>query len=576
MSTIPNGLAYVAAALRQTGRKISVICLAKKSSFDDLLLKIRDESINVLCIGALSADYPQLKKMVSKVRENFSHVKIMIGGGIINAEPEFIVQYLDMDFGCIGYGEELICEFADCLEANGDFSKIKGLIYKDSSDKLIINPRRPEPKCLDDIPYPAYELFNLVGLFGSNNDNSNKFVTIVGSRSCPYNCTFCFHPSGHSYKQRSLDSIFAEIEYWKNNLNITGVQFSDELFGNKRERVYEFCNHFKELNLELVVQLRVDIVTEELISMLADANCVGISYGIESANQDVLDSMKKHITLEQIENALKLTRQYNIAIMGNILFGDKVETYEMANESLNWWLCNSHYGLNLAFITAYPGTALYKYGVDIGRIDKLDFLEKGCPVVNLSLMSDKEFSKLKRKLELSYIQIGEPIINPRTEIDKDGAILFCGDCPNCYTSHYVRSEDFLLAAAYINNDYCFKCKSKVRITNHFQDYYVHSEYFEEFDYENKNIAVWGATHKAMFRMLTIKELREAVVVVVDKNYQEYNENSFLGFVVQPPEVLADTEFDVLYIGTRFFPARKSILDAAKEIIGNKKEIMLLS
>jgi radical SAM superfamily enzyme YgiQ (UPF0313 family) len=569
----PLGVAYVAGALRNTGRRISAINLSIINYLDELLNKIKDENIDVLCVGALSGQYPELKKMISAVRENFSHVKIIIGGGIITAEPEFIIKHLDMDFGCIGYGEDLICEFADCLEANGDFSKIKGLIYKNSSNVLIVNPRRPEPESINDIPYPALDLFGIGGGMGINKKNS---LPIIGSRSCPFNCTFCFSPSGYSYKERSLDSIFTEIKYWKNKFEITGVYFVDELFGRSKERVYEFCKRFYELDLELMVQLRVDIVTEKLISVLKNANCKSILYGIESVNQKVLDSMKKNITIQQIENALKLTHQYNIANFSNLIFGDKAETYEMANESLSWSYRNSSYGLFHNFIIAYPGTALYNYGVEIGRIDKLDFLEKGCPVVNLSSMSDREFEKLKRKVDGINSLFGEPVINPRTGIHEDGILMFYGDCPNCDTSNCIRSENFMESATVLSNDCCVKCGSKMRITNHFRDFYDGSDFFDEYDYENKKIAVWGATHKAMFRMLTIKELREAVVVIVDTNYQDCNKNSFMGFTVQSPEVLAAIEFDVLYIGARFFPARKSILDAAKEIIGNQKEVMLLS
>ena len=562
----PVGLAYVAAALRQTGRSISTFNFTSMNSIDDLLCKIEDDNTDVLCIGALSAQYPALKSLITAVRNNYPDVKILVGGGIITAEPEFVIQHLDIDFGCIGYGEELICEFAECLENNGDFSIIKGLIYKDCDGKLTINPSRPEPVNIDNIPYPAIDMFGFVG----------GTLFIAGSRSCIYNCTFCFHPSGYKYKERSLNSIFAEIDYWKQRYNISTVAFIDELFGKNKERVIEFCERFTNIGMNLYIQLRVDIVTEDLIIRLKNAKCTAISFGIESVNQSVLNSMRKSITVEQIENALSLARKYEITIVGNLIFGDKAETFDIANESLSWWFKNSHYGLNLDLIRAHPGTALYKYGVENGRIDRLDFLEKGCPVVNLSAMSDTDFSKLKRKMELMRNMIGEPITNPRIEENENGHLLFCGDCPNCNTSNYVRIENFNKSVAYMNSNFCIKCGSKVRITNHFMDFFNGSEYFSNYDYTNKRIAIWGATQKAQFRMASNKEFKKAVVAVVDTNYKDFSSNHLIGIPVQPPESLYETDFNVLYIGARFLIARQSIIDCAKGIIKSNTEIMPFS
>jgi len=568
---MPVGTAYVAAALRQTGRYVTGISLDYyENPIEALLKKIWDEQIDVLCIGELSKNYPVLKNTISAVRKNCSHIKIIVGGGIITAEPEFIAQHLDMDFGCVGYGEETICELADCLETNGDFSKIKGLVFKNEANQVIITPRRPEPDNLDDIPFPALELFGFKG-------GKNQELRIVGSRSCTHNCTFCFHPSGYRYKERSLDNIFSEISYWKEKFKISKVEFSDELFGSNKERVLEFCRRFKKLGMKFTVQLRVDVVTEELIGALADSDCISIAYGIESMNQKVLDSMRKQITVEQVEAALMITRKYNVPIIGNIIFGDMIETYDMAKESLNWWFQNLHYGINLWFIAAYPGTALYRYGIKTGRIkDKLRFLEERCPVTNLSEMSDSEFAKLQRLVELMQKMSGEPVTNVRIEKQEDGDFLFGADCPNCGISNFAAYDAILNNAFSTVYQYCTKCGSKLILAQRFQEYLKDNYYFEEYDYRDKKIAVWGASPKTLFRLAANKRMRDAVVVVADLAYRRYCDNLFAGFSVCAPEMLSTINFDILYIGSRV--SRKGILNMAKEILGDeyeKKEIMMM-
>jgi len=565
----PIGLAYVAAALRQSGRHISSFNFGNhKDPIKVLLQKIEYNDIDVLCLGALSEEFSYLRDTIATVRKNCPSVKIIVGGGIITAEPEFMIQHLDMDFGCVGYGEETICEFAECLETHGDFSKIKGLIYKDETGQFIINPRRPEPENLDNIPFPALDLFGL--------NSSSRLLPILGSRSCTHNCTFCFHSSGYRYKNRSLDNIFLEIEYWKEKFDITIVNFFDELFGYKKEHIYEFCRRIKILGLKFIISLRVDIVSEELIKVLSESGCVYIGYGIESVNQQVLDSMRKQITVEQIEYALKITKQYNIKSTGNILFGDRVETYEMATETLLWWLKNIHFGLNIMFINAYPGTVMYKHGVKTGRIqDKLKFLEDKCRKVNLSAMSDAEFSRLHEQVKLMMGLVMKTANKTRFEIGEDGVVLVCGDCPHCGTTISVDYEQVDLTFDLFDRQSCTKCGSCIKLFPKERDNLLDKSYFNEFNYKGKKIAVWGLTPKAKFRLASNRNMRDAVVVIVDRDYQRF-ENKFLGFEVQSPKVLSKIEFDVLYIGSDV--SRLGIFSMAKEIIGSEiyhKEIMLI-
>ena len=568
IESIPIGLAYVAAALRNTGRYVTGINLGwHEEPLNALLQKIEYDAIDVLCISGMSPEFPELREMISVVRNNYPQIKVIVGGNIITAEPEFIIQHLDMDFGCVGYGEETICDLAECLENNGDFSKIKGLIYKDEAGQFIINPKRPQPEGLDDFPFPALELFGFTG--------RNQCLSMVTARSCINNCTFCFRYNGYKYMKRSLDNIFLEIDYWREKFPISTIVFRDELFAKDKEEALEFCRRIKKYDVNYVVILRVNIVTEELIQVLAESGCIAIFYGIESMNQKVLDSMRKNITVEQIEYALKITRKYNITDIGNLIFGDPAETYDMAKESLDWWFKNTQYNVRLTMVIPFPGSALYKYGVKTGRINnKLSFLEDRCPPVNLSAMSDAEYNKIQWH-NLCLHGMKRPAKNVRFEAGADGSVLICGNCPYCgtvnYTDHFAGGFSFWLT----HDSSCTECSGKIMFSSEYNNNYFELRYFNEFNYEEKKIAVWGLSEKAKFRLATNKDMRESVVVIVDRNCRCFKDK-FLGFDVRSPSVLSKTDFDVLYIGSSI--ARESILNMAREIVGSeiyKKEIMIM-
>ena len=129
--------------------------------------------------------------------------------------------------------------------------------------------------------------------------------------------------------------------------------------------------------------------------MLKDAGCDIMSFGLESADNRILKSMKKNTTIEQSEKALKLVYDAGISLEGAFIFGDIEETWETANNTLNWWRNHPEYKINLNLITVYPGTHLYNYACEKGLIkDKIQFLKEGCPQVNVSKLTDEHFAIL--------------------------------------------------------------------------------------------------------------------------------------------------------------------------------------
>ena len=162
-------------------------------------------------------------------------------------------------------------------------------------------------------------------------------------RSCPFNCTFCFHPSGTKYRKRSIDSVFEEIDYLIEHYHIKNIAVTDELFVRKMEDAKEFCRRITQRGIGYVISLRVDMVNREMLTLLRDSGCLSIGFGLESADNSILASMKKHITVEQIDDAMGLCCELGLNCMGNFIFGDQNETYETAMNTINWWKNHPQY-----------------------------------------------------------------------------------------------------------------------------------------------------------------------------------------------------------------------------------------
>lgn len=406
---MPMGILYVSAYVKRSGiANVYTLNLNHVSGeeYDILQSYIANNKIDFVGLGGLSGEYSDIVRIVSYVRKIDHNVIIQVGGGIMTADPMITMQAMpDVDFGIIGEGEQTSVELIDAITRKLDVTSVNGIIYRDE-DGFGITNRRVEIDDLDTLPFPDYEGFNYAEYLRLNpdlSDEGKKYsqVSVIGGRSCKYNCTFCFHPSGSKYRQRSLDSIFSEIDYLVRNYDISYIALREELFATDNERVRQFCERVKSYDFDWSIQLRIDCINQELVDLLKNTRCRYLFVGVESADDRVLKSMRKGITLEQIERALDMLRNAGLNSRSGIIFGDTVETFESAMFTLNWFKKNyTKYRMFVDMIIAFPGSVLYKKACENGVIpNPIEFLKDGCPIVNVSQMTEQEFVDLVTIIE---------------------------------------------------------------------------------------------------------------------------------------------------------------------------------
>ena len=402
---MPLGILYVSAALKASGvANVFTLNLNHQEEDDETVLRrwIADNSIDIVGSTGISGQFIEVYPMLQTVRRIAPHVRIIVGGGMITADAVSAMEAFGgtVDYGCIGEGEITVPELVTAIFRNKPTAGIKGLIYRENGE-WIITPRREDIMDLDSIPFPDYAGFDYDKYLAANGETENGIkyspVAIIGGRSCKYNCTFCFHPSGSRYRQRSLDSIFAEIDYLVSHYEVNYIALREELFASDVQRVLDFCERIKSYPLVWSIQLRVDSVTPEMVAALKNSNCRYVFLGIESADNRILKSMRKHITIEQVEYALNLAISAGLDTRSTIILGDEIESVESAYRTVEWWQKHRRFSsIVMDMIIAFPGSTLYRHARMNGRIpDPIQFLKDGCPIINLSTeMSDEEYLKL--------------------------------------------------------------------------------------------------------------------------------------------------------------------------------------
>ena len=256
-------------------------------------------------------------------------IPVVMGGTHVTFQPEEALAYAD--YVVRGEGEETIVELVQCLEKNGDLSKIKGLSYKDGG-KIIHNPPREFIKNLDEIPIPDYSIVNDYKKLG--------VISVSTSRGCPFNCTFCSVPAfnGKVFRTCSVDRVIEEIDTHLRNLNMNYLFFTDDIFNYNKKRTKEILKRMIENKLTPLwgAQVRHEASRdEEMMELMKKANCDRVFVGFESINPKTLELYNKKECIKNIEDAVKTLHKYRIKVHGMFVLGsdeDNVETIKKTGE----------------------------------------------------------------------------------------------------------------------------------------------------------------------------------------------------------------------------------------------------
>ena len=305
-------------------------------------------------------------------------VPIILGGVHVTALPEVTMEtYRQFDVAIIGEGEETIVELLKTIDGGESLDNVDGLVYR-QGERVLTTKHREMIKDLDTLPLPAWHLLpDITKYYQQNYAGANRLPSnhVMTSRGCYGKCIFCDRSvSGQIVRTHSVDYVLDMIDVLHNKYGIRDITMHDEVFICKKKRINEICDRLIEKKWDLTwsCEARVNNVGNgdlELLKKMKRAGCWRIAYGIESGSQDVLDFIKKDITLEQIERAVKLTREAGIKAYGFFMFGHPTETKERMLETVNLLSRLNITDFGLTYFIPYPGSYSYKIAKKYGHFN---------------------------------------------------------------------------------------------------------------------------------------------------------------------------------------------------------------
>jgi len=302
--------------------------------------------------------YPETREWIKYIKEHIG-VLTIIGGYNMRIYPKESIQPPEIDFGCLNSALYTVPKLFEELEGGQHFDDVPGLVYK-KNGKIIQTPPANPPERFEDYPNPARHLVpnELYAEFPTTRRN---FTIMVTSKGCPMQCTFC-EAGGTPYDPRSPVTVVNEMEECVSKFNVKEIDIFDYEFPLVRSRTMAICQEIQRRKFDVIwaCRSRVDSVDEELLHEMKKAGCHRIYFGIESAHQQILDRVKKRITVEQVRHTVRLCKGMGIKTLGFFLIGNPGETEKMIYENVKFAKSLDLDYVQFSKLLAKPGTSLWR------------------------------------------------------------------------------------------------------------------------------------------------------------------------------------------------------------------------
>jgi radical SAM superfamily enzyme YgiQ (UPF0313 family) len=394
------GLGYLAAVLEKNQYKVDVIdCQVLKLTYEQFKNELGKRQPNIVGITSTTLTYKsglQIAKIAKEVCP--SCLTVMGGPHVTFWDDEALQECPSLDIVVRKEGENTMLEFAERIEAGKNYHDVLGITCR-KDGKIVRNPDRPYIEDLDSLPFPARHLWPMERL-----REYEDILYLAASRGCVFWCEFCatVRMHGRKFRMRSPKNIVDELEFLHKTYGVNKFTFCDDAFTVDQARIEELCREItdRKMKIQWNCGTRVDMVTRELLVKMKEAGCISVWFGVESGSQQVLDAMKKGISIEQTVRVFGWVRELGLKPVPNVVLGFPGETKETAWKTIKFIerISPGDVGFyNVA--TPFPGTPLYDLVKENGWLKVTDFdkYDTVIPIFETPTLSMKELREIREQ-----------------------------------------------------------------------------------------------------------------------------------------------------------------------------------
>ena len=398
--TPPIGLAYIAAVLRDAGHEVQLIdgageaidrCVEFESpvgtlnriglSATEIVGRMRRDTTVVGITNMFLHEWPQVRELATEVRLRFPDALIVLGGENATAFSSWMLQGCTaVDCCVLGEGEATMLEIVDRHAAGRPLTGLPGVAVRTTGGVedtgLSIRLRKPE---LNALPRPAWDLVPLHNYWSRDpffGVNRGRAMQVLGTRGCPYQCSFCSSPNMWTTKfvVRDPEDVADEIDDYVRRFGVENINFVDLTAATNRKWTLGLCDAIEArspgITWQLPVGTRIEGIDREVLQRLYDTGCRNITFAPESGSERMLDVMNKRASLSHILESVADAHAVGLRTTVNIIIGHPDERWSDVVASARFLVRAAWRGGDdtaVIMFCPYPGSADFDALVESGR-----------------------------------------------------------------------------------------------------------------------------------------------------------------------------------------------------------------
>lgn len=368
------GVAWISAVLKEAGHRTSLIHLTRRISEVDFVRTVqRGLPTDLLAFSSTTNEYSYVRQMASWAKRHFD-IPTVCGGTHATIAPEDAISARGIDMICLGEGEQTLLELCEHLERGEDIANIRSLWIK-RDGTVIKNSVRPLIEELDRLPFPDREVFHCNTL----EEMEERRLTVLASRGCPYNCTYCCnrairqqYPNPKRYfRFRSVENVVAEIEAALDRYPaIERVIFHDDILTVDKEWFATFSTEYRRrIGLPFACNSRANLMDDTMARQLREAGCVRVNMGIESGNDYIrTEILNRKMSCEQIVRAFAVCKRHGMRTYSFNMVGLPLEGMPAMLDTIKLNAQISPAEIQTSIFYPYPRTELYRLCLERGLL----------------------------------------------------------------------------------------------------------------------------------------------------------------------------------------------------------------
>ena len=313
-------------------------------------------------------NYPLAARMLKVCKAFDPGIVTVIGGPHVSFTlNETLLRAPWIDAVVIGEGERTLVELAKAVAEGNDIGNVAGIAFADG-DRVVKTEPRSLIEELDQLPLPARYLLPLARYRALGAP-----CTVISSRGCPYGCIFCsaHRMFGRKIRFRNPGLVVDEIEMLHRDFGFPHINIVDDTFTANHEHARQVCEEMlrRNLKIEWSAFTRADRVTDDLVALMKRAGCDLVLFGVESADENILKTIRKGITPEDVRRGVKIATGAGVRVFASYILGLPGESPETIRKSMAFAdEIGNTYGAEYAFhiLAPLPGTELFEKLSDYG------------------------------------------------------------------------------------------------------------------------------------------------------------------------------------------------------------------